>query len=89
MDTTLDRLLDTYEVARFLGLSSTTVASADWRQRVGLRAIKIGGAIRYLESDVVALLDRGRETFNRAQSRQAMRCDDGDDRTRHRSAANL
>ena len=56
-----DRGLDKYQVAYRLGVKDTTVADRRWRQRVGLLGVKIGGVIRYMESDVMRLIEQGRK----------------------------
>ena len=72
IDVPLDALLDKHQAARLLGLSAGTVASATWRRRTGLRAIRLGGMLRFQPQDVAALLERGREMFDQARSRQEM-----------------
>ncbi len=56
-----DRGLDKYQVAYRLGVKDATVADRRWRQRVGLLGVKIGGVIRYMESDVMRLIEQGRK----------------------------
>ena len=56
-----DRLLSKFEVAHLFGVKPGTVDHAPWRQRVGLRGIKIGKSRRYLLSDIEKLIQRGLE----------------------------
>lgn len=56
-----DRALKKDEAAQLLGHSVSTLADPRWRQRVGLRATRVGRSLRFLESDVQSLLRRGRE----------------------------
>jgi hypothetical protein len=71
----LDRLLDKYEAARLLGVAAGTVMNRQWRQRVGLEAIRVGGVLRFKPDDIAALQERGRETHDQARSRQGMQRD--------------
>ncbi len=56
-----DRALTKEEAATRLGQSPRSLADPRWRRRVGLRATKVGRNLRFLESDLVKLLNRGLE----------------------------
>ncbi|MBI3988771.1 MAG: helix-turn-helix domain-containing protein [candidate division NC10 bacterium] len=58
-----DRALTKEEAAVFLGQSPNTLADRRWRQRVGLRATKIGKSLRFRESDLLRFLERGLEVL--------------------------
>jgi hypothetical protein len=47
--------------AATLGLAISTVTDRRWRQRVGLRAFRVGRALRFRERDVLALVEAGLE----------------------------
>ncbi len=49
------------EVSLLLRVAPTTVRDHRWRHRVGLPVCRVGGFLRFLRSDVEALLLRGRE----------------------------
>jgi excisionase family DNA binding protein len=53
-----DRLLTAREVAELLGFSAGTVV--DWVERGGLPAFKVGGRLRFRESEVIAWLEQQR-----------------------------
>ena len=55
------RSMTAAEAASILGLKSTTVGDRRWRQRAGLRAFRIGGALRFREIDVLGLVEAGME----------------------------
>ncbi len=55
------RALDVRGAATVLGLRPATLYSKAWRGRVGLRAVKIGGSLRFLERDLYRLLEAGAE----------------------------
>lgn len=58
------RGLTKLQTATVLGLSPNTVADPRWRRRVGLRAVRVGRALRFMESDVLELVERGRERLS-------------------------
>jgi Helix-turn-helix domain len=60
-DTGGGELLDRHDTARLLGVKPQTVADARWRARVGLRATRVGRSLRFVRTDIEALLQRGRE----------------------------
>jgi len=47
--------------AAVLGLAVSTVTDGRWRRRTGLRAFRVGRALRFRERDVLALLEAGLE----------------------------
>lgn len=49
------------EAAAILGASPATLYSKRWRARVGLRAVRIGRSIRFMEADLHRLLEKGVE----------------------------
>jgi excisionase family DNA binding protein len=55
------RVLRPNEAAERLGLSVETISSRRWRQRRGLRGIKLGAALRFHERDVADFIRRCRE----------------------------
>jgi hypothetical protein len=57
------RALSKEEAAPVLGASPHSLADRRWRQRVGLRATRIGRSLRFQESDLEGVLQRGREHF--------------------------
>ncbi len=59
-----DRALTKEEAATRLGQSPRSLADPRWRRRVGLRATRVGRNLRFLESDLVKLLNRGMERFS-------------------------
>ena len=56
-----DRALTKEEAATRLGQSPRSLADPRWRRRVGLRATKVGRSLRFRESDLERLLNRGLE----------------------------
>jgi len=60
----MPRVLRVPEVARRLGVASATVRNAKWRARVGLPLVRIGSRVGFLESDVWAVIQRGREDLD-------------------------
>lgn len=44
------------EVAALLRLSERSICDARFRQRIGLRAVRIGRSLRFLESDIRRIL---------------------------------
>jgi hypothetical protein len=69
--TAMDRLLNTGQTARQLGTTREVVYSRRWRSRVGLRAVRIGRALRFRESDVLALIQHGTESSPGARAAPA------------------
>ncbi len=55
------RALTAKEAAAVLGLATATLYTPGWRQRHGLRAVKIGSALRFRERDLTNFLRRCRE----------------------------
>jgi excisionase family DNA binding protein len=55
---TAERLLTARELADLLGFSASTVQ--DWTERDELPAFKIGGRLRFRESEVLAWLEERR-----------------------------
>jgi excisionase family DNA binding protein len=58
----LDRARNRKEAAEILGISPRTIADHRWRKRIGLRAVRVGGSLRFLETDLMKLLHSRRET---------------------------
>jgi predicted site-specific integrase-resolvase len=56
-------VLSANEAAARLGLARKTLLEGRWRRRVKLPCVKIGGRVRFLERDIVDLIERGRERF--------------------------
>ena len=52
----LKPVLTTADIAKVLRLSEKSVRDPRFRQRIGLRGIKIGRSLRFLEDDVKRLL---------------------------------
>ena len=59
----LDRARNRKEAAEILGVSHRTISDYRWRKRIGLRAVRVGGALRFLETDLMKLLHSRPETF--------------------------
>ena len=57
-------LLTAIEAAEILACNKRTLYHRHFRQAVGLRAIRLGGAIRFREEDVRAVLETQRERFD-------------------------
>jgi excisionase family DNA binding protein len=55
---TAERLLSARELADLLGFSASTVQ--DWTERGDLPAFKLGGRLRFRESEVLAWLEERR-----------------------------
>ncbi len=64
-----DRALTKEEAATRLGQSPRSLADPRWRRRVGLRATRVGRNLRFLESDLVRLLNRGLERIPEGRQR--------------------
>jgi hypothetical protein len=58
-----DRARNSKDAAQILGLSYRTVSDYRWRKRIGLRGVRIGGSLRFLEADLMKLLHSRPETF--------------------------
>ncbi len=56
-----ESVLTVKEAARFLRCSPRSLADPAWRQSVGLRAVRIGRAVRFLQSDLLIFLRGQRE----------------------------
>jgi hypothetical protein len=54
-------LLSKEEVAKRLSISPLSLSSQIYRARIGLPAIKIGSSLRFRESDIQRLIDKGQE----------------------------
>jgi Helix-turn-helix domain len=54
-------LLNVDVVACLLSTSRDVVYNPSWRRRVGLRAVRVGRALRFRVSDVEAVITRGLE----------------------------
>jgi hypothetical protein len=57
----IERVLPIAIVADLLGVRPATVRDHRWRRRVGLALTRVGRRVGVAESDVAALLRRGRE----------------------------
>ncbi len=64
-----DRALTKEEAATRLGQSPRSLADPRWRRRVGLRATRVGRNLRFLESDLERLLNRGLERIPEGRQR--------------------
>lgn len=58
-----DRALTKQAAAALLHMSPNSLADPRWRRRVGLRATRIGKSLRFLQSEVNRVLQRGLENF--------------------------
>ena len=58
-----ERVLTVKEAARFLRCSPRSLADPAWRQSVGLSAVRIGRAVRFLQSDLLVFLKGQREVL--------------------------
>ena len=67
---TPDRLLDEKEVASILNINVATLRRWRWAGK-GPRFLKIGGAVRYEQSDIVAFIEAGRRTSTSDTGREA------------------
>jgi hypothetical protein len=57
-----DRAMDISEAARMIAVAPRSLSDKRFRQRIGLQARRIGKRrIVFLESDLLRLLERGRE----------------------------
>ena len=54
------RLLDTKEAAEFLGTAAQTLVIWRCTKRYPLPYVKVGGAVRYFEDDLIAFLESRR-----------------------------
>jgi hypothetical protein len=57
----IDQLFTKELTAQLLSVSPRSIADPRWRRRAGLRAVRVGGVLRFRRSDVVELLARGLE----------------------------
>lgn len=58
-----ERALSVSEASEMLSLSPRSLSDRRFRIRLGLQARRIGGRIVFLESDLLRLLERGREAM--------------------------
>lgn len=58
------QLLDTRQAAEFLGISPTTLITWRSTQRYDLPFIKIGGLVRYAESDLLAFIESRKQRIS-------------------------
>ncbi|MBI2882645.1 MAG: helix-turn-helix domain-containing protein [Candidatus Methylomirabilis oxyfera] len=58
-----ERALSVGEASEMLAVSPRSLSDRRFRIRLGLQARRIGGRIVFLESDLLRLLERGREGF--------------------------
>lgn len=56
-----DRAIGVVAASELLGVSPRSLGDRRFRIRLGLQARRIGGRIVFLESDLLRLLERGRE----------------------------
>jgi len=68
-----DRALAKEEAASLLGLSPKTLGDKRWRVRVGLYGVKIGRRLRFIENDLEALVQRGREPISQTSEQLKQR----------------
>lgn len=59
----VDRALTPDQAALRLGFHAETLKDPEFRRRVGLPAVRIGRSLRFLESDVLRIIEKGRECF--------------------------
>ena len=71
MTRNLENLLDLASLADRLNISPRLLGDPAWRRRVGLAAIKVGGALRFAPSDVERWLKQRHEAAVWGQSRGA------------------
>jgi predicted DNA-binding transcriptional regulator AlpA len=62
------RLLNANEVAQRLATTRSVIYSSAWRRRIGLPAVHVGRALRFLASDVEAVIQRGLEDDARGRA---------------------
>ncbi len=63
MKVMINQAVNKIRAAAILGVRPATISDPRWRRRVGLRATKVGGCLRFLESELNELLERGKEKF--------------------------
>lgn len=56
-----DEAVGVREAARFLGVADRSLADRRFRLRIGLQARRIGKRTVFMRSDLLKLLERGRE----------------------------
>jgi hypothetical protein len=61
----MDPVLTKEHAAQLLSLSPRSLADSRWRRRAGLRAVRVGGVLRFRHSDLLDLLARGLERSSR------------------------
>ncbi len=66
----LSRSVNKAAAGDLLGLKASTLADPRWRKRVGLRAFRVGGALRFREQDVLAMIAAGLERFADAERKE-------------------
>ena len=54
-------LLTREEAAKFLGISPISLWNSAYRARIGLPVIKVGRLVRFAESDLQKLVEKGRK----------------------------
>lgn len=59
----LDRARTCKQAAEILGVSPRSVSDRRWRRRIGLRALRVGGSLRFLETDLMKVLHSRLETL--------------------------
>jgi hypothetical protein len=57
------KLLTRQDAAKVLLMEPKTLGLPHIRAKLGLPCVRIGGRVRFLESDVEAVISRGRETL--------------------------
>ena len=58
-----ERVFTVKEAARFLRCSPRSLEDPAWRQSIGLPAVRIGRAVRFLKSDLLIFLEGQREVL--------------------------
>lgn len=58
-----ERLLTIAEVAKILALSPGTIRHRPFREKLGLHAVRIGGAIRFRKVDIDDFIERNTEHY--------------------------
>lgn len=73
VSTSLPQLLSAAHAAELLATTPGVVYNVKWRRRVGLRAVRVGHALRFLVSDLEALIARGVEPSDHVREEALVR----------------
>ncbi len=67
------KLLTVLETAQFLGCAPTSLVSRRWREQIGLRAVKVGRSVMFLEADLDAFIASRKEQHHaRVEQKDSM-----------------